>query len=197
MITDRDRDIINFVNSIGFASIKNISDMFFTDCRYGYDLARKRLKKIYDCGRYIKKFINVETNEIVYIPIDSKVKNVSVHSMRVLEYVCKLKGLGCDITEVEFEPVFGGIKPDAYISFKFNGYIYFELLEIQLRHDYVNISKFKKEDTINAILDRTNDVYPKLVIVQDTKKDYNKDNDSDFEIVQLDLSMNDIAKVLM
>ena len=76
-------------------------------------------------------------------------------------------------------------------------HIYFELLAIQLRHDYVNISKFKKEDTINAILDRTNDVYPKVIIVQDTKKDYNKDNDSDFEIVQLDLSMNDIAKVLM
>lgn len=197
MITERDRDIINFIETIGFASIKNIADMFFTDCRYSYDLSRKRLKKIYECGRYIKKFNNLETNEIVYIPINSKIKNVSVHSMRVLEYVCKLKGLGCEISEVEFEPVFGSVKPDAYIRFKFNGYIYFELLEIQLRHDFVNIDKFKKEDTIESVLNRTNDVYPKIIIVQNTKKDYNKNNDSDFEIVQLDLSMNDIAKVLM
>lgn len=197
MITDRDRRIIDFIESIGFSSIKNISDMFFSDCRYGYDLARKRLKKIYDYGRYIKKFTNHETNEIVYAPINSKIKNVSLHSMRVLEYICKLKCLGCDIIQVEIEPVFDSIKPDAYICFKFNGYIYFQLLEVQLRHDFVDIKKFKKQPVIDSILDTTNNVLPKLIIVQDTRKDYNENNDTDFEIIQLDLSMNDMAKVLM
>lgn len=197
MITDRDRKIIDFIESIGFTSIKNIADMFFVDCKYGYDLARKRLKKIYDCGRYIKKFNNSETNETIYVPINSKLKNVSLHSMRVLEYICKLKCLNCDILEVEIEPVFDSIKPDAYICFKFNGYIYFQLLEVQLRHDYVNIKKFKKQDTIDAILERTNNVIPKIIIVQDTRKDYNENNDTDFEILQLDLTMKDIAKVIM
>lgn len=197
MMTDRDRDIIKFIESIGFASIKNISDMFFGDCRYGYDLSRKRLKKIYDCEKYIRKFVNKETNEIIYTPIDSKVKNISIHNMKVLEYVCKLKGLGCDISEVEFEPVFGSIKPDAYIKFKFNGYIYFELLEMELRHDFVDLKRLKKQDVIDSILERTGDVYPKIIIVQDTRKDYNRDNQSDFEIVQLDCSLKDIAKVLI
>lgn len=196
MITERDKDIIEFIDKIGFASIKNISDMFFTDCRYGYDLARKRLKKIYEVNRYIKKFTNLETNEIVYAPMDSRIKRVSIHNMKILEYICKLRCLGCEIDEVEFEPVFGDIKPDLYITFKFNNYEYFQILELQVRHDFVDLERYNKPKTLNEIVKRTGDILPKLVIIQDTRKDYVYDNTTQFEIAQLGLDMKGMAKVL-
>lgn len=197
MITARDRDIINFIDSIGFSSIKNISDMFFTNSRYGYDLARKRLKKIEETKQYVKSFRNEDTNEIVYIPSNSRLKNVSVHNIKVLEYICKLKCLGCNMKTTEIEPIFNSIKPDAFISFEFDGYLYHQILEVQIRHNYIDLKRFKENDTINAILDKTKNVIPRIVIVQNTSKDYAKDNDTQFRITQLSMKMDDIAKVLV
>lgn len=197
LITDRDKEIIDFIYDIGFSSIKTISDMFFNDCRYGYDLARKRLKKIYDVGGYIKKFNNSETCEIIYVPENSKLKKVSMHNMKILDYICKIRCLGCNIKEVEFEPVFDNIKPDAILKFEFNGYEYFQILEVQLRHDFVNLKRYESNDVINAIVSKTSGILPKLIIVQNTGRDYSKENNTQFDIAQLDIKMNDIAKVLI
>lgn len=204
MIVERDKDIIDFIHKIGFASIKNVADMYFTNARYNYDLARKRLKKLENSGKYIKSFRNEETNELVYVPHDSKMKRVTTHNLKVIEYICKLKCLGCDIKLTEIEPVFNNIKPDAYIVFKFNEYTYAQLLEIQIRHDYVDLKRFKDYDTINAILEKNKatlntdkNFLPKIVIVQNTNRDYIKENDTQFNIIQMSVKMEDIAKVLI
>lgn len=203
-MVDRDKEIIDFVHQIGYASIKNIADMYFTHARYNYDLARKRLKKIENTGKYIKSFRNEETNERVYIPYESNVKRVTTHNLKVIEYVCKLNCLGCKMKTIEIEPVFNNIKPDAYIVFKFEGFTYAQLLEIQIRHDYVDLKRFKEYDTINAILDKNKSILnteenllPKIVIVQNTNRDYVKENDTPFNIIQMGVSMENIAKVLM
>ncbi|MBZ9693394.1 hypothetical protein [Clostridium sp. M14] len=196
MITDRDKEIINFIDKIGFATIKNITDMYFTNNRYGYDSARKRLKKISEMGEYIKYFKNSETNELVYIPYESKLKRVSIHNIKVLEYLCDLKVLGCDIKEIELEPVFDSIKPDVYVCFEFNKFLYSQLVEVQIRHDYVDLKRFKKPEVIKSIYEKMKDVSPRIIIIQDTNKDYEKDNDTEFKIIQLYTDLRDVAKVL-
>ncbi|NFH01618.1 hypothetical protein FC831_15350 [Clostridium botulinum] len=196
MITDRDKEIINFIDKIGFATIKNITDMYFTNNRYGYDSARKRLKKISEMGEYIKHFKNSETNELIYIPYESKLKRVSIHNIKVLEYLCDLKVLGCDIKEIELEPVFDSIKPDAYVCFEFNNFLYSQLVEVQIRHDYVDLKRFKKPEVIKSIYEKMKDVSPRIIIIQDTNKDYEKDNDTEFKIIQLYTDLRDVAKVL-
>ena len=197
MITDRDKNIIDFINKIGYSSIQNIQDMFFVNNRYGYDGARKRLKKIEEMGDYIRHFKNQETNEIIYIPSDSKLKRISTHNIKVLNYITKLSTLGCKITNVELEPVFSNIKPDAFIEFEFNSYRYYQLIEVQIRHDYVDLNRFKNKETIDSILKYTENVMPKLIIIQDTNREYAKDNDTEFNIIQIGVSMDDIAKVLI
>ena len=195
MLTDRDKNIISFIESIGFASIQHIQMMFF-NTRYGYDCARKRLKKIANNNGYIKGFKNQDTNEYIYIPINSNIKRVSLHNLKILDYICNLNLLGCKINSVELEPVFINIKPDALISFEFNGYIYYQLIEVQIRHAIVDLNRFLDNQVITNIYTKCNNVLPRLVIIQDTNKDYNKNNNTQFDIVQLYTDLSDIAKVL-
>lgn len=194
MITDRDREIINFIDNIGFSTINHIAQLFFTASKVGYDLARRRLKKIKDTTTYIKSIKNSETNEIVYLPYDSNKKRITKHDLMVIDYLCNLKRVDCDIEMVELEKQFENVIPDALVSFKFNGYRYYQLLEIELRHDYVDVNKYAK--VVDLILKETNDVLPSLIIVQDTKHDYTKDNKTTFPVYQMYTDMSEIAKVL-
>lgn len=195
MITDRDRDIINFIYDIGFITIEQTGKLFFTDSKVPYDLARNRLKKLVKQDLYIKAIRNTETKQLLYVPKESKLKRVSKHDLLVLDYLAELKCLGCEVETVEVEKDFGGIIPDAYVRFVFNGYRYHQLLEIELRHDYVDINRFNKVK--DKIIQETNNILPTIVIVQDTNKDYSVDNKTDMEVVQLRTNLNDVAKVLL
>lgn len=195
MITERDREIINFIYDIGFITIAQAGKLFYTESHISYDLARNRLKKIVRQDLYIKSFRNIETKQVIYVPKESRIKRVSKHDILVIDYLSELKSLGCEIEKVEIERDFGGVVPDAYIKFIFNGYRYHQLLEIQLRHDYVDINRYNKVK--DKILEETNNIIPNLVIVQDTNKDYSNENKTDMEIVQLKTHLEDIAKVLL
>lgn len=196
MLTERDREIISFIDNIGWATINNISNMFFSDNKFSYDLARKRLKKIKEMGDYIKCFINSETTETIYVPYGSTKKKVSIHDVMVLNYICKLKLLGCTIDKTELEPVLGNIKPDALVQFTFNGYRYPQIIEMQIRHNLIDLDRYNNDGVMESILDRTNNTIPKLVIIQNTKINYADNNPTQLDIVQMDTSMWDIAKVM-
>ncbi len=195
MITDRDREIINFIHDIGFITIEQAGKLFFNESKVSYDLARRRLKKIAEGSDYIKRFTNNETRQVIYITKESKLKKLSKHDILVIDYLAELKSLGADIEKIEVEKDFGGIIPDALISFTFNGYRYYQLLEVQLRHDYVDINRFNKVEDVILLV--TNNVLPSIVIIQNTNKDYSKDNKTGMDIVQLRTSLDDVAKVLI
>lgn len=194
MITDRDREIINFIYDIGFITIEQCGKIFYNS-KVSYDLARRRLKKISQQADYIKAIRNTETKQVIYIPKESRVKKFSKHSILVIDYLAELKGVGVDIKKVEIEKNFNGIIPDAFITFEWNGYRYYQLLEVQLRHDFVEVNRFKK--VMDIVLKETNNTVPNLIIVQNTKKNYEEENKTDMEIVQLRTSLEDIAKVLL
>lgn len=195
MITERDREIINFIYDIGFVTIEQAGKLFFTDSKVSYDLARNRLKKLVRQDLYIKAIRNTETKQLLYVPKESKLKRVSKHDLLVLDYLAELKCLGCEIETVELEKDFGGVIPDCYIKFVFNGYRYHQLLEIQLRHDYVDINRFNKVK--DKILEETNNVLPNIIVIQNTNKDYNLDNKTGFDVVQVRVDFGEIAKVLL
>lgn len=195
MITERDRDIINFIYDIGYASINHIADMFFPNQNYNYDLARKRLKKIKENSNYLKCIRNYDTNQLVYLPYESKLKNITKHKTVALNYLCGLKKLGCVMQKIELEKSFNNIIPDIFISFEFNGYRYYQLVEVQLRHDFVDINRF--DNVMDNILQETNNIVPNVVIIQNTGKDYSKENKTPMDIIQLNLKLDDIAKVLI
>lgn len=194
MITDRDKNIISFIEDIGYATITNIAEMFFNNSKYSYDLARKRLLKLYKSNN-LKKIHNFDTNEVVYLPYDSKRKSVSFHDIKLINYITKLSMLGCKINKVLIEPIFNNIKPDALISFELKGYMYYQLIEVQLRHAGVDLNRFKNNDTINSILKESDNVAPKLIIIQNTNRDYEKENDTIFPITKINTNMDNILDV--
>ena len=192
MITDRDREIINFIDEIGFATINHIADLFFNCNNFAYDLARRRLKKIKENGNYLRSVYCSEINKLIYTPYDSKKTNVKIHDIKLIDYLTKLKKLGCDIKEFELFPHFNNIVPDMYLKFVFDGYEYYQLVEIQLRHENVNLDRFMVEDNIKSILNRCNNTLPTIVIVQDSRHIY---ENSYYDIIKLNTSLNDIGKV--
>lgn len=196
MLTERDREIISLIENIGWATIQNIADSFFSKNKFSYDLARKRLKKIKEM-EYIKSFSNLDTNETIYIPYNSNKKKVSIHDVMVLNYICKLKLLGCKVEKTEIEPIFNGIKPDALVLFEFNNYRYYQLIEMQIRHNLIDLNRYNNQGVMEDVLTKTEDYIPKLIIIQDTKINYADNNPTQLDIVQMDTSMEDIAKVIM
>ena len=192
MITDRDREIINFIDEIGFATINHIADLFFNCNNFAYDLARRRLKKIKENGNYLRSVYCSEINKLIYTPYDSKKTNVKIHDIKLIDYLTKLKKLGCDIKEFELFPHFNNIVPDMYLKFVFDGYEYYQLVEIQLRHENVNLDRFMVEDNIKSILNRCNNTLHTIFIDQDSRHIY---ENSYYEIIKLNTNLNDIGKV--
>ena len=192
MITDRDREIINFIDEIGFATINHIADLFFNCNNFAYDLARRRLKKIKENGNYLRSVYCSEINKLIYTPYDSKKTNVKIHDIKLIDYLTKLKKLGCDIKEFELFPHFNNIVPDMYLKFVFDGYEYYQLVEIQLRHENVDVNRLSKEENIRCILTRCNNTLPTIVIVQDSRHIY---ENSYYDIIKLNTNLNDIGKV--
>lgn len=195
MITERDREVINYIYKIGFGTIEQISSMFFTNQKSAYDLARRRLKTIKNQSEYLRTIQNSETNQLVYIPKESTLKRVTLHSLKLVDYLCELKKLGCELETIELEYDFGGVVPDAFVIFKFNGYRYYQLVEMQLRHDIVDVDRYSK--VLNKIIEYTNGVTPVIIIIQNTNKVYPETNVAGMDIRQLKLDMTDVAKVLI
>lgn len=195
MITKRDREIINFIYDFGFITIEQCSKIFFNQSVSAYDLARRRLKKIADNNNYIKSKLNSETKQLLYIPKESNIKGISKHDLLVIDYLAELHSIGADIENCFIEKNYDGVIPDALLIFTLGGYRFYQLIEVQLRHDIVNVNRYAR--VMDKVLSDTNNVIPKIVIIQDTKKDYNKDNDTDIEVLQLKTSLEDIAKVLV
>ena len=194
MITDRDREIINFIDKIGFSTINHIADLFFNGNNFSYDLARRRLKKIRDNGNYLRSVYCSEINKLIYIPINSKKTSVKIHDIKLVDYLIKLKKLGCNIKEFEMFPKFNNVIPDMFVRFEFDGYEYYQIIEIQLRHDNVDVNRFSKEENIRCILDRCDNTLPTLVIIQDTRYDYSN-LDTPYDIVKINTDMSNIGKI--
>ena len=194
MITDRDREIINFIDKIGFSTINHIADLFFNGNNFSYDLARRRLKKIRDNGNYLKSVYCSEINKLIYIPINSKKTSVKIHDIKLVDYLIKLKKLGCNIKEFEMFPKFNNVVPDMLVRFEFDGYEYYQIVEIQLRHDNVDVNRLSKEENIKCILDRCDNTLPTLVVIQDTRYDYNN-LDTPYYIIKINTDMNNIGKI--
>jgi hypothetical protein len=185
-----DYKILSWIEEHHCLSIKQAARMFY-EGDYARDKARKKLKLLEDY-RIIKSYKNDITKEKIYYVE----KKLSPHDLYVLDFYSLLVFHGCTNIKIEKQPrlMKDILRPDAFIQFEYQEYIYNVLLEIDLSHftsDKMALYfKLKREDWL---IDRS-PIFPLLVIVGANviKKHY-----KELDIVYLPFSMDGFQKVLV
>lgn len=197
VLSPRDREILLHIESWGFATIKQITDIFFREQKYGYDMARKRLNlMVKDHKLFVHR--NYENNMNIYT--FEKIKKVSQSNIIVMDFYAKLMIEGAEILlfEREYNKFMDGkIRPDIFVAVKIENWIIYMFVEAQLRHVKADIEKYEKLYASGDFQRKfSTTTFPTVVVIDDVKhkKDYESPN---FKIAQIDLCMGGFPKIYM
>lgn len=203
ILTDRDKDVLNIIYKVGFATIRDIAKLYFNN---NYDHARIRLKKLADAGRYIKAIRNIENERatyksqqgIIYIPIDSSRRKIKRHDLKLMEYISNFAGTGIEVVGVARELKLDNAVIDALLKIKYtknNKEIFaYQLIEIQCRHAKVDVDRLESKKVLEEILEATAGYKPKLIIIQDANYDYK--NRKSFDVCKIKTDFKDFYKII-
>ena len=157
MITERDQRTLVLLSQLRYMTVKQIKDIIFP--KVSLSVCYRRLEYLATNKMINRKYYNLDkkTNSYVYY-LDKPPKKKSLkHELLVSQFVTELIKQGHEILEIEKEPIYRGIIPDAIIRFKkTDGSMKHLFLEIQLsKHDciskYYNINP-NKDPNIPEIL---------------------------------------------
>lgn len=196
MITERDRMIYNHIDKYNFATIEQIQKIFFREQKYGYDVARRRLNLLVK-HEYLKCSRNYATNQNIFY-IDNNYRKVNIHSMLLMDYYSELISNGAEVISFEKEKEFAGgkVRSDGFCIFIFNGFKYYQIIEVHASHNKLNVKKYEDEEVRNELLALCNNVLPNLILIDDTLRQGTVEV-KDMEIVQLDFNLDAFPKVFM
>jgi hypothetical protein len=190
MITQRDKQILKFIELYGGITINQCSKVFFNKTKHSYDLARKRMRKIMDMTD-IKYFTNKITGERVYC--DNK--KLTPHAIYVLDVLATFVQNGATVLEFTKEPSWldGKYRSDAFFKIEYNGVKRVMFLEVDVMHS-TDMTKYEEIYASGYFQNIYNGNFPLVIIVGDVTTDYNNDN---FDSVFIDYNLNGfVEKVL-
>lgn len=195
MLTDRDRAIYYHIEKYKFASIEQIQKAFFKEQKYSYDIARRRLNKLVS-NDYLKCSRNFITNQNIYY-IDNQYRKVSLHSILLMDYYVELLHCNAEIVHFEKEKEWldGKIRSDGFCIYDFNGYRFYNLIEVNASHNKLNLEKY--ESLFNSgELQKAYGVFPTIILIDDIKHKSEPTLQS-MEVIHLDFNLSDFAKIFM
>lgn len=195
VLSERDRNILRHIEEYKFATIKQISDMFFSEQKYGYDIARKRLNAMVQHNQLLVDR-NYDNNQNVYSL--EKLKKVTKSNLLLMDFYSKLIHEGIEIIcfEKEYTGLMGGkIRPDAFVAIKIDNWILYLCVEVQTRHEGVDLEKYERFYTTNEFQDKFN-VFPVIVVIDDIvhKKPLQSNR---FKVVQLDFNLVGFTSIFL
>lgn len=135
-MTNRDFDIINFLDDYKVARTSTIAEIFFPSKHACY----KRLQVIYK-EKAIKKIRDDVINEYTYYK-NKPPKNLR-HSIMVTDFYRELHKKS-EVVSFKIEPVMGDIRPDAVFGYKYHGRNFIGLLEVEISHKGFNSNKYER-----------------------------------------------------
>lgn len=191
MLTQRDKNILIFLEKHHATSIKQAYRMFYYETKTGYDVARKRLKQLEDMG-LMKSYINLATNEKIYFG-DRK---LSAHDLYVMDFYSLLFTYECEDIKITNTPRYlnGLVVPDALISFKYDNSLYYILLECDLTH-VTDLTKWQKYEKLykDGELQTNFGTFP-IIVVMGLKKEliYESQN---FDIINVNFELDNFEKI--
>lgn len=190
MLTERDREILTWVENYKAISINQASILFFNNT---YEGARRRLKQLEEMNHLQHYNINDTKEKIYYYD-----KKLSKHDLLILDFIATLKKYNCELLEYKYQPQYlgGKIRPDAFIVFKKDNLVYFILLEVDLHH-YTSNSKMQIYECLyktGELQKKCCGTFPLVIIARPTKGiRYNSNN---FQVIYTGLDYNNIDRFL-
>lgn len=196
-LTNRDREIIKFVEEYGSITINQCSKIFFRVNKHAYYQARKRLKQLSNEG-YLKRYRKDTKSEVIYY-LDKK---LSIHDLKVLDVYAELTALGAKIKDFKTEYTIPTGKKeyraDALIEFEHDGYFYPLMVEV----DYTHFTGEKKLTDVyysnyfqDKYKDLDNNIFPTILIVRPVLSTGNMLK-VQYNVVYTDFNLSTIAQIL-
>lgn len=180
--------IIQFIETVGVASIKQIRRIFFKS-KQGDEIARRRMKEIIKHSN-IKRTRSSFTNEYIYYVKNFKYLN---HALAVTDFYIKLIEYGGEIRIFNREFKIGNFRADAFIRYHLDRKAYLFFLEVHFSNKF-NLKKYMDiyESGEWAILG----TFPRLVIYTDKNNIKIDDTKVPFKVFVLHTD-TDISKIFL
>ncbi len=191
MLTQRDREVLTWIQDYKAISVAQCSELFY---KGNYEGCRRRLKQLEDM-ELLKSYITRYSKEKVYY----QDKKMSEHDLNVYNFLKVIKKNGGNIISIQNQPRYMNdtIRPDAFIIFSYQNNVYFILLEVDLTH-YTSNSKMQRYEELykNGELQiQCYGTFPIVIIARPTM-DGIRYNSSNFNVVYLDLYYSNIINLL-
>lgn len=203
-ITDKDQKVLNFVEQFGSITINQTRKMFYNTQKYGYDIARRRLKKLVTHNK-LRVSRDLTGNENVYYTD----KKLSYHDLLVLDYYASLIYNGSKIVYFKQKQPWlnGKIVSDAYCCYVIGNKVFFNILEVVRTHGidkdkYMNLFKSGEPQRFNSAIyeklggDTINE-FPRIVVVDNVIHSNNLFIHEDVKIHQLNFGMGELSKIFV
>nr|WP_312216984.1 replication-relaxation family protein [Clostridioides sp.] len=192
MITDRDMQILNFLDKVRLATKEQIHELFFNNV--SDKVTYRRLNKLSDEDFIKRSYYNLGKNKNVYVYyLDKKPsKKLIKHDLYITDLIAYLIKLQYEIVEFEKSPVIGRVIPDAYIKIRREGKSKNLLLEVQLSNNDCLSKYYNFKD---EVLENTNwNIMPRLLILSDLN--IKKIELIDIKTIYSDLDMKGLGDLL-
>lgn len=150
-MTDRDKNIMKWMEEYKYISIYHCSKIFYNGNKCAYDQARKRLRKLYK-AKLFKRYRESPEHEVIYY-LD---KRPNSHRLKLLDAIAYFQEFEIDEIEKEFKIdvyEYTSYKIDATAIIKHEGMNYPLLIEIDYTHD----TELEKIQNIIRYLEKKHD----------------------------------------
>lgn len=201
-ITQRDREIVKFVEEYKSITINQCADMFMRDKPSGTQIARKRLAVLVKSG-YLK-VDKTDTSENVYY-IDKKLR---YHDLLINAFYIELHKIGA--TNIEFtkhkawlnqKSINGSryLESDGFFKFNFGGYDCYVVLEVCYTKKTIPLDKYEELYISGEAHNECEGIFPQIVVMDNSKhKEENFYGQSEnIKITQIRFDLTDFPKILM
>lgn len=181
VITDRDKEIIQFLKDFKVATTTTISDLYFNS---SIRPCQRRLKFLSEHG-YIKSYQeNVITEKIHYVgrkPINLK------HALILSDFISKLKLNDIEIIKYKVPFKIENLIADAFIAIKKHNKNYIYFVEVENTKKF-NLSKYEQL-YYSRSWKEIFPIFPGIIVISDRKVNKN----SIFNIVDIKLDLSNLG----
>lgn len=182
VLTDRDKEIIQFLKDFKVATTTTISDLYFNS---SIRPCQRRLKYLSEHG-YIKSYQeNVITEKVHYAK--RKPTNLQ-HALILSEFISKLKINNIEILKYKVPYKLENIIADAFIAIRKDNRNYIYFVEVENTKQF-NLSKYEQL-YYNRSWKDIFPIFPGIIVITDKPIKIN----NKFNIINISLNLNNIEE---